>query len=174
MTTASRSRVSTSWRALISQLKNAGLVSPVPLRATVVTSSRPLGAWSISRWPRNSACESPVTSTLSGRSGVGWAKLWRTSFFRFGRRIASEPRSSSVPAAVFDLLPEGEVEALAREVQADGARKVVERPAHGQDDVAGGPGLHALAGPDERLGVEQRRDRQRDQRSRRAPGPPAS
>ena len=61
------------------------------------------------------------------------------------------------------LLAEGEVEALARQVEADRAGHVVERPADRQHDVARGAGLHALAGTHDRLGVEQRGHRERDQ-----------
>jgi hypothetical protein len=61
------------------------------------------------------------------------------------------------------LLAEGEVEALARQVEADRAGHVVERPRHRQDHVARVARLHALARAHHRLRVEDRGDRERDQ-----------
>jgi hypothetical protein len=52
-----------------------------------------------------SACESPVTSTWSGRAGVGWTNDCCRDLLRLGWRIAVEPFSSSVPEPVFDSWP---------------------------------------------------------------------
>ena len=106
ITTASGSRAAISCSALISQLKKSGFVSPVALRATVSTSSSPGFAWSVMRCPRNSASESPVTSTSSGLPGVGCRHFGATSSFGTRRfRISAEPLSSSVPSPVFDSCP---------------------------------------------------------------------
>src|SRR5215211_5392760 len=108
ITTASGLRDSISCLAFSSQLKNAGLVRAVPLRATVSTSRSPRGAWSTSRSPTKEASESPVTNRSSGRLGVGCrysacaaASRRRRSFCR----IDVEPSSSSVPLAVLGSCP---------------------------------------------------------------------